>query len=333
MPQISVKKLSKTYHVPIRAPGLGGALRGLVRRQTKVVRALDAIDFSIERGELVGYIGPNAAGKSTTIKILSGILVPDAGEVSVLGRVPWQERIETVRRLGVVFGQRSQLWWDLPVIESFHLLRAMYAVEPAAHQKRLDELASLLELGPVLDTPVRQLSLGLRMRCELVAALLHAPEIIFLDEPTIGLDAVAKIAVRGFVQRLNKEHGVTVILTSHDMDDVELLCSRLMVLGHGKLLFDGSLQQLRQRVKLERRMTVDLETEEAAATLAAAGVGTGARVVDRDGARAHLAFTPELVAAPALIARVSQAYPVKDLFLESPSIENVIAKLYSELRL
>ena len=213
MPQITVENLVKTYRIAARNPGIWGALRGVVRRQYRTFRALD-------EGELIGYIGPNGAGKSTTVKVLAGILVPDSGECQILGRVPWRERIAHVARIGVVFGQRTQLWWDLPVVESFDLLRDIYRVPPTDYARRRDELVALLELEPLLDVPVRELSLGLRMRSDIAAALLHGPRLLFLDEPTIGLDAVSKLAVRDFIKRLNREDRVTVILTTHDMDDI-----------------------------------------------------------------------------------------------------------------
>src|SRR5262245_15757380 len=231
MPQIVVEDLVKTFRIASRAPGLWGSVRGLLKRDVREVRALDRVSFSISRGELVGYIGPNGAGKSTTVKILSGILVPESGRVSVMERTPWIDRIDYVRRIGVVFGQRTQLWWDLPVIESFDLLRDIYSVPEAHYRATRDELIEMLNLRAFLDTTVRQLSLGQRMRCDLAAALLHSPELLFLDEPTIGLDAVSKLAVREFVGRLNRERGVTVILTTHDMDDIEALCRRVLVIG------------------------------------------------------------------------------------------------------
>ena len=212
MPQIVVEDLTKTYRIAQRPAGFGGALRALARPQSRTITALGGVGFALEQGELVGYIGPNGAGKSTTVKILAGILVPDNGRCEVMGRVPYRERIAHVRRIGVVFGQRSQLWWDLPVVDSFDLLRDIYAVPPSQYAAGRAELTAMLDLAPLLDVPVRQLSLGQRMRCELAASLLHAPDILFLDEPTIGLDAVSKLAVRAFIQKLNRERGVTVIL-------------------------------------------------------------------------------------------------------------------------
>jgi ABC-2 type transport system ATP-binding protein len=248
MGQIVVENLRKRFRIAVRRSGMLGALAGVVAREHRNVDALDGVGFSIEEGELVGYIGPNGAGKSTTVKVLAGILVPDSGRCEVLGRVPWRERIEHVARIGVVFGQRTQLWWDLPVIESFELLREIYRVPQRDYTRRLDELVEAIRVGPVLDVPVRQLSLGQRMRCDLVAALLHAPPLLFLDEPTIGLDATSKLAVRDFIATLSRERGTTVLLTTHDMHDIEALCPRVIVIDRGKIFCDGPLSDLRARV-------------------------------------------------------------------------------------
>lgn len=320
MPQIVVEDLRKAFQVAERRPGMWGALRGVARRTYRTVHALDGISFTVEPGELVGYIGPNGAGKSTTVKVLAGILVPDGGGVRVRGRVPWQQRIAHVAEIGVVFGQRTQLWWDLPVVESFELLRDIYRVDGARYRTRRDELIAVLDIAPLLDTPVRQLSLGQRMRCDLAAALLHAPPILFLDEPTIGLDAVSKLAVREFVKRLNRD-GTTVLLTTHDMDDIEALCTRVMVIGAGKILSDGTLADLRGRVTRERWLTIDLAdgawTDEPDTT-----------VIRREGARVVLAFDPQVVAPAELIRRVTSKHAVQDLFVENPPIETIIARLY-----
>lgn len=322
MSQIIVEDLVKTFYIAERAPGLWGAVRGLAWRKKRAVRALDGVSFRIEPGELVGYIGPNGAGKSTTVKALTGILVPDSGRCVVSGRVPWQQRIAHVAEIGVVFGQRTQLFWDLPVVESFELLRDIYRVEPRRYAAARDELVALLTLAPLLDVPVRQLSLGQRMRCDLAAALLHSPAILFLDEPTIGLDAVSKLAVRDFVKRLNRERGVTVVLTTHDMDDIEALCRRVIVIADGKLLSDGSLTELRGRITRERFLTVDLADTPAEFAVA------DATVRHIEGRRVSLAFDPQVVAPDELIRRITARYAIRDLFVENPPIETLIARLY-----
>ena len=324
MSLILVEDLVKTFRIPERNPGMWGAIRGVVHRRHRVVCALDRVSFSLNSGELVGYIGPNGAGKSTTVKVLSGILVPDSGRCEVLGRTPWKERISTVREIGVVFGQRTQLWWDLPVIESFDLLRDVYRVSQGQYVRARDELIALLNLEPLLNVPVRQLSLGQRMRCDLAASLLHAPTLLFLDEPTIGLDAVSKLAVRDFIKKLNRERGVTVILTTHDMDDIETLCERVLVISGGKVLSDGTLEDLRSRVTRERWLTVDLVDESQQI------VDPDASVIRREGHRVHLSFDPCRVSAAALIGRIAANYAIQDLFVENPPIEEIIARLYEE---
>jgi len=327
MSQIVVENLVKTFHVSEREPGLWGALRGVVQRRHRVVRALDGVSFALEPGELVGYIGPNGAGKSTTVKILAGILVPDSGRCEVLGRVPWRDRIANARDIGVVFGQRTQLWWDLPVVESFELLRDIYRVEPGPYGRSRDELVALLDLEPLLDVPVRQLSLGQRMRCDLAASLLHAPPLLYLDEPTIGLDAVSKLAVRDFVKRLNRERGVTVILTTHDMDDIEALCRRILVIDEGRILSDGDLEALRARVTPERWLTIDLVDSDAEVS------DPDATVIRKEEHRVTLRFDPRKVPAPELISRVSARHAIRDLFVENPPIEEIVARIYGERRL
>ena len=324
MPQIIVENLVKTFRVAERSPGMWGALRGVLNRRYRTVRALDGISFSLEPGELVGYIGPNGAGKSTTVKVLAGILVPDSGRCEVLGRVPWKERIAHVRQIGVVFGQRTQLWWDLPAIESFELLRDIYRVSQADYARSRDELINLLGLEPLLDTPVRQLSLGQRMRCDLAAALLHSPSLLYLDEPTIGLDAVSKLAVRDFVRRLNRERGVTIILTTHDMDDIEALCSRVILINRGRILSDGSLAELRRGVTTERRLIVDLAED------GAQFHDPEVTVVRQEDHRLYLSFDPDRVPAAELISRIAARHAIRDLYVENPPIEEIIARLYKE---
>ena len=326
MPQIVVGDLVKTFRIAERSPGIWGALRGIAHRRYRTVSALDGVSFEIEPGELVGYIGPNGAGKSTTVKVISGILVPDSGRCEILGRVPWRERVDHVRNIGVVFGQRTQLWWDLPVVESFELLREIYRVPADDYAGTLDELVQIMDLGPLMDVPVRQLSLGHRMRCDLAAALLHQPSILFLDEPTIGLDAVSKLAFRDFIKRFNRERGVTVILTTHDMDDIEALCTRVMFIGEGVILYDGALEALRESIAPERRLIVDLAEPDAAVS------DPDAVVMRREGRRVHLSFDPRHIPPADLIARIASRHPVRDLFVESPPIEEIVARMYSEQR-
>lgn len=242
---IEFNDVCKSYRVTRRDSGFGSAVKSLFKREYDLIHAVNHISFSVNDGEMVGYIGPNGAGKSSTIKILSGILTPDSGTCLVNGWVPWKNRKEYVRQIGVVFGQRSQLWWDIPVMDSFELLQAIYSIPVSRYRSKLDELTQLLHLEELLKTPTRQLSLGQRMRCEIAASLLHEPKVLFLDEPTIGLDAVSKIAVRGFIKKMNEEHKTTVILTTHDMQDIEAIASRIILIGKGQKLMDGTLEDLR----------------------------------------------------------------------------------------
>ncbi len=242
---ITVEHITKTYRIARRDAGFLNACKSLFHREYDEIRALDDISFTIQDGEMVGYIGPNGAGKSSTIKILSGILTPDSGTCLVNGRVPWKDRIRHASQIGVVFGQRTQLWWDVPVADSFDLLKDIYRIDPALYRKNRDELTELLDLSQLLRTPTRQLSLGQRMRCEIAASLLHSPSVLFLDEPTIGLDAVSKLAVRSFIRRLNETRRTTVILTTHDMQDIEALASRILLIGKGKILMDGTVEDIR----------------------------------------------------------------------------------------
>ncbi len=243
---IKMEQVCKSYRIAKRNAGFTAACRALFRREHEVIQALDHVSFTIDDGEMVGYIGPNGAGKSSTIKILSGILTPDAGKVLVDGRVPYKNRIEHVRQIGVVFGQRSQLWWDVPVNDSFMLLKDIYSIPDSEYKHNLDELTELLDLKELLRSPARQLSLGQRMRCEIAASLLHSPRILFLDEPTIGLDAVSKLAVRDFIRKRNASRGTTVILTTHDTQDIEALASRIILIGRGRILLDGTLEDIRK---------------------------------------------------------------------------------------
>jgi ABC-2 type transport system ATP-binding protein len=295
-----------------------------LRRERVDVRAVDGVTFSVPAGSMAGYVGPNGAGKSTAVKLLTGVLVPTGGRVRVAGLDPARDRVRLARRIGVVFGQRTQLWWDLPLRHSFDVLRHVYRVPAARHRANLDTFVDLLDLAPFLDTPVRQLSLGQRMRGDLTAALLHDPEIVFLDEPTIGLDVVSKGRVRRFLAALNAERGVTVLLTTHDLGDIERLCSRLLVVDRGRVIHDGPLAAARERWGTERTLVVDLE--EPAPALAV----PGAEVVKVDGARQWLRFRRAETTAAALIAAVTSVATVVDLAVEEPHIEDVIARIYTD---
>ncbi len=313
-PLIEVSDLSRTFTVRRRA--------GRLRRTTEEVHAVRDLSFGIERGEMVGYIGPNGAGKSTTIKMLTGILVPTSGRLSVAGIDPSRSRVELTRRIGVVFGQRTTLWWDLPLRDSFDLLRRIYRVGTERHRRNLAEFTELLDLGDLLDTPVRQLSLGQRMRGDIAAALLHDPEILYLDEPTIGLDVVSKGRLREFLRRVNAERSVTLLLTTHDLQDIEQLCRRVMVIDHGSLVYDGSLAGLHAHGASSRTLVVDLVD-------AADPIDVpGATVTRVEGPRQWLSFPADASAAP-VVAAVAAAYDVADLSINEPDIEDVIRQIYS----
>ncbi|GAA2465424.1 ABC transporter ATP-binding protein [Winogradskya humida] len=312
MTLISMKGLRKDFTVRVKA--------GRLRREKRTVSAVDGIDLSIEQGEMVGYIGPNGAGKSTTLKMLTGVLTPSAGEVSVCGLRPVPQRTRLALRIGVVFGQRSQLWWDLPLRDSFSLLRHIYRVPPQEHAARLKRCRSLLDLDDFLDTPVRQLSLGQRMRGELTAALLHGPSVLFLDEPTIGLDVVSKQAVRSFLAELGAGGDLTLVLTTHDLADIERLCRRLVVIDHGRVVHDGTIEALHDRYGSRRRLVVDLD-----APLPPGFVVPGAELLstEADGHRAVFELTSSSAGA------VVGALPaLRDLSLVEPDIEDVVARLY-----
>jgi len=299
------------------------AKTGRLRRERREVTAVDGISFSIERGTIVGYLGPNGAGKSTTVKMLTGILVPSGGQIRVAGLDPSRQRIELARRIGVVFGQRSQLWWDLPLRDSFDLLRHIYRVPAERHRANLERFTEILALDAFLGTPVRQLSLGQRMRGELTAALLHDPEVVFLDEPTIGLDVVAKAAVREFLAEVNRARGVTVLLTTHDLADIERLCSRLLIIDHGRLIWDGGLDELKRRYGQERTLVIDLE--EPAPPLEV----PGARVTKVDGPRQWLAFRRDETSAAELTAAVAARARLVDLAIEETQIEEIVRRIYA----
>ncbi|MEU0275499.1 ABC transporter ATP-binding protein [Streptomyces sp. NPDC006307] len=314
---IELDGVEKVFDVRRRVPGT-------LRREKRRVRAVDGITFRVARGEMVGYIGPNGAGKSTTIKMLTGILTPSGGRLRVAGIDPSRERTRLARRIGVVFGQRTTLWWDLPLRDSYRLIHRLYRIPEARYRENLDRCVELLDLGELLNVPVRQLSLGQRMRGDIAAALLHDPEVLYLDEPTIGLDVVSKGKVREFLRDLNAERGTTVLLTTHDLTDIEQLCKRVMVIDHGRLMYDGALGGLHEVGRSERTLVVDLERE-----LPPIDAPDGARVVRVEGPRQWLAFPAAQSAAP-LVARIAAEYPLVDLSVREPDIEAVIAKMYAE---
>jgi ABC-2 type transport system ATP-binding protein len=324
---IEVDDLRKRFWVAAHRRGLSGALRNLVSRAGREVLAVDGISFRVAAGEMVGYIGPNGAGKSTTIKMLTGILTPSSGRVRVAGLDPTRQRRTLASRIGVVFGQRTQLWWDLPLIESLDLLRHIYRVPADRFAANLATFRDVLGLDSFLSTPVRQLSLGQRMRGDLASALLHDPDILYLDEPTIGLDVVAKQHVRDFLLRVNRERGVTVLLTTHDMADIAHLCRRMMLIDHGRLLYDGPLEAIRERFGVERTLVVDLDDD-----VAANGplVAPHAEEVRADGPRRWLRFRRDATTAAELIAAVTARYRIRDLTIEEPEIEGIIRRIYAE---
>jgi ABC-2 type transport system ATP-binding protein len=308
--------LRKDFTVRVKA--------GRLRRRRRTVSAVNGVDLRVARGEMLGYIGPNGAGKSTTLKMLTGVLTPSGGDARVCGLVPVAQRTRLALRIGVVFGQRSQLWWDLPLGESFALLRHVYRVPPGDHAARLRRCRSLLDLDAFLDTPVRQLSLGQRMRGELTAALLHGPEVLFLDEPTIGLDVVSKQAVRSFLSALGTSGDTTLVLTTHDLADIERLCRRLVVIDHGRVVHDGTIDALRERYGSRRRVLVDLDEP-----LESAPVLPGANLKASDGEGRRLEYELESATAGEVIARLAGLGALRDVSIVEPDIEDVVARLYS----
>lgn len=311
---IRLSEISKTYVVRTRA--------GRLRRARREIEAVRSVSFGIDAGEMVGYLGPNGAGKSTTIKMITGILQPSSGSIEVLGLTPTASRTALARQIGVVFGQRSQLWWDLPLVDSFDLLHHLYRTDRQRHQANVAAFVDRLELGAFLDTPVRQLSLGQRMRGELTAAFLHDPALVVLDEPTIGLDVVSKYAVREFLHETNRERGTTVLLTTHDLDDVEQLCERMMIIDQGQVLLDSTVADFKASHGTERTLIVDLERAEDPLQLA---VGEVIRV---EGPRQWIRFDRRTTTAADMVAAVTTLRPVRDLTIEEPAIEDLIRRLY-----
>lgn len=330
MPIIEVENLSKHFKRFRRRPGLWGSVRDLFHRRQETVRAVDDVTFSLEPGEIVGYIGANGAGKSTTIKMLTGILVPTSGRVEVQGLVPYRNRYQHVKRIGVVFGQRSQLWWDIAVIEAFKLLQKIYEVPKADYQERLDKFTGILGLSDLLHIPVRKLSLGQRMRCDIAAALLHNPSILFLDEPTIGLDVAVKAAIRDFIKEANRDFGTTVILATHDLGDIEDLCRRVLMIDSGRLIFDGSLGTLTGMAPLDRRLAVKLASPVSQAEMTELLKGFRVRAAADDPYNWRIEFDPGRVSAPELTGFLLSRLKVHDLVLEEAAIEDVVREIYEQ---
>ena len=325
---IKFNGISKEFKISIRDKGILGAIKGLFKRKYKVINALKNVSFDIEEGDIVGYIGPNGAGKSTTIKIMSGILTPTSGECVIDGFVPWKDRKNYVRNIGVVFGQRSQLWWDVPVIESFDLLKDIYNIPDELYKQNLDLLTKTLNLQDLLIRPLRQLSLGQKMKCELAGALLHKPKILFLDEPTIGLDAVTKLAVRDFVKYINKEWGTTIILTTHDMNDIEALTNKIILIGRGEILYNGSFSAIKEKYGATK--TVKVEFSSAYDSIELDGYTT----VSHNQNTAVLKNNEDTIFhAKDFISRLSEKYNVVDFSVEPISVDEVLAELYKDYNL
>lgn len=323
---IEVKNLSKTFKVYKRNQGLGEAVKALFNRRYETVQALDNVSFNIEEGEMVGYIGPNGAGKSTTIKIMSGILNPDKGQCIINGRTPWKDRINHVRDIGVVFGQRSQLWWDVPVIDSFSLIKDIYKVPENQYKKNIKDLTQLLNIGDIIKTPTRQLSLGQRMRCEIVASLIHNPKILFLDEPTIGLDSISKISVREFIKDINKERKTTVILTTHDTQDIEALTKRIILIGKGRVLLDGQLDDLKEKFNKERTITLNYYGD-------LNRVCNGLKISEKYDGRAVIEVDTNIISVSESIGYLSSKVNIIDVQVSSTTVEDVVVGLYKEYKI
>lgn len=323
---IEVKHITKEYKVVKRESGLHNAVKALFSRKYDKVRALNDISFKIDDGEIIGYIGPNGAGKSTTIKILCGILTPEKGHCIVDGYVPWKDRKNYVKNIGVVFGQRSQLWWDIPIIDSFELLKDIYGIDSRTYKQNVSELSQRLNLETILKTPTRNLSLGQRMRCEIVASLLHNPQILFLDEPTIGLDAVSKLVVRDFIKEINAEKKTTVILTTHDMQDIQALTQRVMLIGKGQILLDGSLEELKKRVSDRKQITIKHrgETPE---------LCEGMYYLEQKDDKFSILIDPKIISVSGAIAYLSAQTEIIDLEASDISADEMVARLYKEYQI
>lgn len=322
MSLIEIKDLKKNFVINKRDPGMKGVIKNLFHSNKVVKEAVKGISFNIDKGEMVGFIGPNGAGKSTTIKMLTGILVPTAGTVMVNEIVPYKNRKENAMRMGVVFGQRTQLWWTLPVRESLDLLRTIYQIPMERFNKNINTFIEILEIGRFIDTPVRQLSLGQRMRVEIAASLIHNPDIVYLDEPTIGLDIVAKDRIREFIEVINREIGVTVILTTHDMSDIEKLCKRIIIIDNGVIIYDGDITQIKQLYGNERILNLDFEADPGEIGL------SKAKIVKSEGARKQILFDKNEISAVDLIRLLSNEYAIKDFSLDDVKIDSIIKQIY-----
>ena len=323
---IELKNINKTFKVAKRNAGFSEAVKALFKKEYTYINALQDVSFKIDDGEMVGYIGPNGAGKSSTIKIMSGILTPDSGECIINGRNPWKERISHVKDIGVVFGQRSQLWWDVPVIDSFELLKDIYKIADAEHKKTLSQLIALLNISEIVRTPARQLSLGQRMRCEIAASLLHSPKILFLDEPTIGLDAVSKIAVREFIKIINRENKTTVLLTTHDMQDIEALTERILLIGKGRILLDGYLSELKTRNSTHKTMTVDYIGEKLP-------ISEYMTVTKNISGHAEIIIDTAFLTVSQAISHISSKVEVKDISITGETVDEMVVSLYKEFEI
>jgi len=325
---IYVRDLSKHFRSFKRREGLLGSIQNLFVRDYHTVAAVDRVSFSVERGEMVGYIGPNGAGKSTSIKMLTGILVPTSGEIRVNGFVPSRQRAQYVKTIGAVFGQRTQLWWDIAVVESFKLLRRIYDVPQRDFDARMEHFNAILGIRDYLHTPVRKLSLGERMRCDLAAALLHNPPLLFLDEPTIGLDVVAKDHIRQFLRSINREFRTTVLLTTHDLDDIEELCRRIMIIDHGRVLYDGPLEDLKQRLLRTKQIKFALKDRAQVARVAAC-CREGLELEQVDELTYRIRFDRGRVGTADLIRQILDTVEVRDLLIEDEPIEEIVKRIYA----
>jgi len=321
---IEAVELRKVFRSVVRRPGLTGALRALFSREFEEKVAVEGVSFALDAGELVGYIGPNGAGKSTTIKMLTGILVPSSGSLRVAGVAPFEHRAANAQNIGVVFGQRSQLYWDLPLRESFELLRAIYDIPRPRYRENLAYFSKILDLERFMGTPVRQLSLGERMRGDFAGAMLHDPKIVYLDEPTIGLDVIAKEAIRAFIDDVNRERGTTVILTTHDLADVERLCRRIVLIDEGRVIYDGPLSRLREEYGTHRTLVVNLFESDVSVDV------EGAVVVAREGHAVHLRFDRRDLSAEVLVRRVTERYTITDIAIVEPDIESIVRRIYTD---